>query len=102
MLCFVDPGEIDFYQNVRWNSTFSSVNLFSCCAVGIVSIPMAIVMIGMWILVILVNFVDGIFPEEDEEEKIFLEKIVERFENGFGAWMMYFVVFVFLIFSCTG
>ena len=46
---FRDPGTIDYYQNVRWNSAFWASGMVTLCAVPLMFI--------MWILVLVSNII---------------------------------------------
>ncbi len=103
VLCFGDPGKLDFYQNARWNSNVTSSRL-KLFAVSLSIIPMAIVMFIMWIFVLLSHFIgDGIFSggsDEDDVNYFFL--YISKSTGTTATWLILFAVFMMLSFSFVG
>ncbi len=56
VLFFSDPGKIDFYQNIRWNSMWSSGSGLRGFAICLASLPIVLLLAVMWIFVFISNF----------------------------------------------
>lgn len=95
VIFFSDPGTLDFYQNVRWNSRSESGNYFRCFAMGMSSLPLAALMLLMWVTVLISQFSSDIFQDKDVFNKYVLDL-------GFGIWFFLFAIFAVLASSCMG
>mmetsp|Transcript_1969 Transcript_1969/g.2853 ORF Transcript_1969/g.2853 Transcript_1969/m.2853 type:complete len:675 (+) Transcript_1969:79-2103(+) len=91
VLCFGDPGTLDFYQNARWNSKVSSSTI-GCLAVGLSSIPIALLMFIMWLLVLLTQVIDSDLTDFTEEQG-------DDFNYNRHVWLQ--SSFGFLTVSCS-
>jgi hypothetical protein len=99
IIFFGDPGTLDFYQTARWNSNVSSGSVWRCFAVGLSSLPIAFLMICMWIMVLMAQF--AAFLTDGVE---FL-KSLSMFESSraiWGIWIVLFAVYATCSFSCVG
>jgi hypothetical protein len=95
VIFFSDPGTLDFYQNVRWNSRPESRNYFRCFAMGMTSLPLAVLMLVMWVTVLLSQFDSDIFLDADVFNKYVSDLKL-------GIWYFLFIIFAVLVSSCMG
>lgn len=105
VLFFGDPGTIDFYQNARWNSNVTAggtiQSTIRCCAVGLSSLPIALLMFVMWNFNLVAQIIGLFYQEEDSDgddgETTFTASFIS---NGF--WLSVFFLYITFSFSCVG
>ena len=89
VLFFSDPGKMDFYHNVRWNSGVSTGISLRCFGLSFLKVPLAVLMMTMWLLVLYSNFDTGLLKL--------------NFSTEYGEWwLLGFQVYCILASSFTG